>query len=386
MDTALASVVWGAAGVLAGIALTLAVMRSARAAERSAGQRREAPASGDADPGRAARLVDTLPFGAFTVDARGRVRVFNAAAAELFGVDALRAAGRALIEVIPSVEVERMVAAALRGETHTRDVAFGSGARERYFGITAQPYEDGAMAIAADRTAYLEAERVRRDFIGNVSHELRTPLSAMKLMLETVLVADDDAEARTLFLPQIAREVERMIRLVEDLLELARSESGTFPLDRERFDLTDVATTAVNTFAQAADTLGVELDLDAPEELDVDADRGRLTQVAVNLVDNALRHTPAGGRVVVEVRREDGDAVLRVRDNGVGIPFADVTRVFERFYVVDRSRSREHGGTGLGLSIAKHLVEAQGGTLVAESVYGQGATFTMRLPASPALH
>jgi two-component system, OmpR family, phosphate regulon sensor histidine kinase PhoR len=309
------------------------------------------------------------------------VRVFNAAAASLFGIDGARAVGRALIEVIPSVELERMVQRAIAGEIRTGDIVLGSGARDRYFGVTAQPYEGGAIAIAADRTALLAAERMRSDFIGNVSHELRTPLSAMKLMLETVLVSDDDAEARALFLPQIQDEVERMIRLVEDLLDLARSESGTVPLRRERFDLSEIATSAVNTFAQRADALGVELELDAPEEVQVDADRGALTQVAVNLVDNALRHTPAGGNVTVAVERKGADALLCVKDTGVGIPFADLPRVFERFYVVDRSRAKEHTGTGLGLAIAKHLVEAHGGSLVAESVYGQGSTFTMRLPA-----
>ncbi|MEA2689877.1 MAG: two-component system, OmpR family, phosphate regulon sensor histidine kinase PhoR [Candidatus Eremiobacteraeota bacterium] len=326
--------------------------------------------------------MDALPFAAFTVDGRSRVLVFNAAACTLFGVDRARAIGRALIEVVPSVELERMVQAALGGETRTRDVVFGSGARERYYGVTAQPYEDGAMAIAADRTALLAADKMRSDFIGNVSHELRTPLSAMKLMLETVLVSDDDAEARALFLPQLQQEVERMIRLVADLLELARSESGSVPLRRERFDLGDVASATVNTFAQRADSLGIELDLEAPEAVEVQADRGSLVQVAMNLVDNALRHTPAGGSVTVDVRRDGRDAVLRVCDTGVGIPFADLPRVFERFYVVDRSRSREHAGTGLGLAIAKHLVEAHGGSLVAESVYGRGATFTMRIPAA----
>jgi two-component system phosphate regulon sensor histidine kinase PhoR len=314
-----------------------------------------------------------------------RVRVFNAAAATLFAIDPARALGRAIIELIPSVELERMLQGAVAGDTSTRDIVLWSGARERYFGVTVQPYEEGAIAIAADRTVLLAAERMRSDFIGNVSHELRTPLSAMKLMLETVLAADDDAEARTLFLPQVGDEVERMIRLVEDLLELARSESGAIPMRRERFDLGDVAAATVNTFAQRAGALGVELDLETPHAVEVDADRGRLTQVAVNLVDNALRHTPAGGTVIVEVARERRNAVLRVRDTGVGIPFADLPRVFERFYVVDRSRSREHGGgTGLGLAIAKHLVEAHGGSLVAESVYGRGATFTMRVPAAVA--
>jgi two-component system phosphate regulon sensor histidine kinase PhoR len=380
--SATADLVAGALGALAGIVATYAALRTA-GAERAAVPR-TVPEPEDGDQDRAARLVDALPFAAFTVDARSRVRVFNAAACALFGVDRARAIGRALIEVVPSVDLERMVQAALAGETHTRDVAFGSGARERYYGVTAQPYEDGAMAIAADRTALLAAEKMRSDFIGNVSHELRTPLSAMKLMLETVLLSDDDAEARALFLPQVQEEVERMIRLVEDLLELARSESGTVRLRRERFDLGDVASATVNTFAQRAGALGVELDLEASERVDVEADRGSLTQVAVNLVDNALRHTPAGGSVTVDVRREGADAVLRVRDTGPGIPFADLPRVFERFYVVDRSRSRERAGTGLGLAIAKHLVEAHGGLLVAESVYGRGATFTMRIPAAHA--
>jgi two-component system phosphate regulon sensor histidine kinase PhoR len=371
-------------GAIAGVLATYAALR-ASGRERTAAPR-VAPSDVEEGQDRASRLVDALPFAAFTVDAGTRVRVFNATACELFGVDRGRALGRALIEVVPSVDLERMVRAALAGESRTSDVTFGSGARERFYGVTAQPYEDGAMAIAADRTALLAAEKMRSDFIGNVSHELRTPLSAMKLMLETVLISDDDAEARTLFLPQIQGEVERMIRLVEDLLELARSESGTVRLRRERLDLSDVATSTVNTFAQRADALGVELDLEAPDAVEVEADRGRLTQVAVNLVDNALRHTPAGGSVVVEVGRERGDAVLRVRDTGIGIPFADLPRIFERFYVVDRSRSREHAGTGLGLAIAKHLVEAHGGSLRAESVYGQGASFTMRIPASPREH
>jgi two-component system phosphate regulon sensor histidine kinase PhoR len=375
----LPDIVAGALGVLVGAGAAYAALRPYTGERRSEDKRTEMFPLVDEE--RAARLVGALPFAAFTVDQRGRVRVFNAASAALFGVASERAVGRALIEVIPSVELERMIQAALGGETRTRDVVFGAGARERYVGITAQPYEGGAIAIATDRTAYLAAERVRREFTGNVSHELRTPLSAMKLMLETVMLSEDDAEARALFLPQIAQEVERMIGLVEDLLELARSEAGVISLRRERFDLTEVASSTVATFAQRADALGIALVLEAPAPVEVDADRARLTQVALNLVDNALRHTPAGGRVTVAVGRDGDEAFLRVRDTGIGIPFGDLPRVFERFYVVDRSRSREHGGTGLGLSIAKHLVEAHGGTLSASSVYGQGATFTMRLTA-----
>ena len=367
------------AGALAGGVATFATLRA------RAGRAADAPPAGPAAPGpyddgRTQRVLAAFPFAAFLIDAGGVVRFVNAAAEELFGINAGRATGQALIAVVPSVAMERQVLGAIGGETSLRDVTFGDFDREQTFAITAHPFEGGAVAVAVDRTAMLAIEHVRREFVADVSHELRTPLSAIKLMLETVLVSDDDAEARTLFLPQIAREVERMIRLVEDLLELARSESGNLQLHREIFDLTDVATSAANTFAQRSVAAGVELDLEAPEEVFVDADRNRLTQVALNLVDNALRNTPAGGTVTVEVTSDGPNALLRVRDTGRGIPYHDLPHIFERFYVVDRSRAREHAGTGLGLSIARHLVEAQGGTLTVQSIYGRGATFECRLP------
>jgi two-component system phosphate regulon sensor histidine kinase PhoR len=350
------------------------------------GRRPPIPPAGPELPGpydddRTRRVLAALPFAAFLIDARAVVRFVNPAAEALFGIRASRTIGESLIAVVPSVAMERQVFAAIRGETSTRDVVIGDSARERTLGITAHPFEGGALAVAADRTDLLAIEHVRREFVANVSHELRTPLSAIKLMLETVLISDDDAEARTLFLPQVAREVDRMIRLVEDLLELARSESGNLVLHKDVFDLTDIATTVVNTFAQRSAAAGIELDLEAPEAVFVDADRHRLTQVGLNLVDNALRHTPTGGTVTVDVVHDGGNAVLRVRDTGRGIPYHDLPHIFERFYVVDRSRSREHTGTGLGLSIARHLVEAHGGTLTAQSVYGRGATFMCQLAA-----
>jgi two-component system phosphate regulon sensor histidine kinase PhoR len=367
------------AGIVAGIAATLAVLR-ARSPRMPRPAADEGAVPGPYDDDRTQRVLAAFPFAAFLIDSNGVVRFVNDAAERLFEIRAERAIGRALIAVVPSVAMERQVLAAIGGEMSVRDITIGDFDRERTLGITVHPFEGGAVLAAADRTALLAIENVRREFVANVSHELRTPLSAIKLMLETVLVSDDDAEARTLFLPQIAREVERMIRLVEDLLDLARSESGKLALRREVFDLTDVATSVVNTFAQRSLAAGVELDLDAPEEVFVDADRNRLTQVALNLVDNALRHTPSGGSVTVEIASEGGNALLRVRDTGSGIPYHDLPHIFERFYVVDRSRTREHAGTGLGLSIARHIVEAHGGAITAHSIYGRGATFVCRLP------
>src|ERR1700722_326711 len=366
-------------GILAGIAVTLAVQRVRTGRVPYASPARP-NLPGPYEDGRTQRVLAAFPFAAFLLDSTGVVRYVNQAAEEMFEIQAQRAIGQALIAVVPSVAMERQVLAAIGGETSMNDITIGDFARERTLGITAHPFEGGAVAVAADRTALLAIAHVRREFVANVSHELRTPLSAIKLMLETVLVSDDDAEARTLFLPQIAREVDRMIRLVEDLLELARSESGNLLLRREIFDLTDVATSVVNTFSQRSTTLGIELDLDAPEEVFVEADRNRLTQVALNLLDNALRHTPTAGTVTVEIASEGKNALLRVRDTGRGIPYHDLPHIFERFYVVDRSRSREHNGTGLGLSIARHLVEAHGGTLTAHSIYGRGSTFVCRLP------
>jgi len=259
-------------------------------------------------------------------------------------------------------------------------VALFAGPRSRTLRLIVRPYEDGALAIAIDRTGPLAAERAQREFTGNVSHELRTPLTTMRLMLETLLLDPEDAEARALFLPQIGGEVERMTRLVDDLLELSRSESGVIVLRRARFRLDELAAATLATFSARAAAGGITLTRIAADPVEVDGDRERLTQVIVNLLDNALRHTPRGGEVTVEAMREGAAAVLRVSDTGSGIPFADLTRIFERFYVVDRSRSREHGGTGLGLAIARQVVEAHRGRIGAESVYGRSTVFTVRIP------
>ncbi len=182
-----------------------------------------------------------------------------------------------------------------------------------------------------------------------------------------------------MFLPRIDGEVDRMVQLVEDLLDIARAEAGHLPLRRENHDLAAVAAATVQNFEQRAEQLEVRLTFSGVPTV-VDGDPNRLAQVVVNLVDNALRHTPAGGTVAVGVAPRQGEAQLVVRDTGAGIPYRDIPHLFERFYVVDRSRNREAGGTGLGLSIVKQIVEAHGGVVTAESELGHGATFSCSLP------
>jgi len=200
-------------------------------------------------------------------------------------------------------------------------------------------------------------------------------------MIETILANDGDQEALDLFLPRVKQEVDRMVALVEDLLDLARSEWGRLRLRREDVDLASVASNIMKTFEPRAAQLGVKLQLDG-RTARIDGDPDRLAQVLVNLIDNALRHTPAGGSVTISVQQADGAATLIVRDTGVGIPFNDLPHVFERFYVVDRSRARDAAGTGLGLSIVKQIIEAHGGTVTADSEFGLGATFTCVFPTA----
>jgi signal transduction histidine kinase len=235
------------------------------------------------------------------------------------------------------------------------------------------------VVFSDDQTALVRLDRARKEFLSNVSHELRTPLSSIKLMLETVLEAPEQ-EARELFVPQALAQVDRLTALVGQLLEQARAESGQLQLALRDVDLEEVARPIVASFEQQASNKGVSLELAALRPVRVEADPDRLSQVFVNLIDNALRHTAQGGRIRVEIDARDSDAVLRVRDNGDGIPYRDLPHIFERFYVVDRSRNRGTGGAGLGLAIVKGIVDAHSGAISAESMLGRGTAFTIRLP------
>jgi two-component system phosphate regulon sensor histidine kinase PhoR len=331
-------------------------------------------------------LIDVLPVGVVVVEPPGRITAVNEAASKMFGISPDRAVGRALIESIRSYELDRRVTAALtEGVEESADLTF-IAATERQLHVTTRVVERGdgtreALVVAVDRTRVMELESIRRDFVSNVSHELRSPLTAIKIMTET-LQGGVEPEAATEFLDNIARETDRMVALVEDLLDLARLESGRLDLKLESVDLAELCRDAVATQASRAQRLGVHLEaVSRNGPATIAGDRDKLTQVVVNLLDNALRHTPAGGRVVAAVREIGGAAVIEVEDTGSGIPSDAIGHVFERFYVVDRSRAKSKGGTGLGLAIVKHIVESHGGTVDAESELGRGSIFRCRFPA-----
>jgi two-component system, OmpR family, phosphate regulon sensor histidine kinase PhoR len=343
-----------------------------------------APATAEPDP-RFEQLLRSLRVGVLLLDGNGRIAMLNAAAAAIFSLEARNVVGRSLIEVVPSFELDRRARAALDGHPSRAQLSINLAGKPRVLTVAALPVEGagGALLIAADETRLHELEQMRSDFVANVSHELRTPLSSINLMIETILSTDRDEEALQLFLPRVKQEVDRMVQLVADLLDLAAVESGHLRLRSEVVDLSGVAARILETFEPRAAQAGVALRFSG-ERAPLRGDPDRLAQVIVNLVDNALRNTPAGGAIDVEVRRSGETIALRVRDTGVGIPFGDLAHVFERFYVVDRSRARAKSGTGLGLSIVKHIVEAHGGSASAQSELGYGATFTCEFPAEPA--
>lgn len=329
------------------------------------------------------QLIGLMPVAALIVDANGYLKFANAAAERAFEMDAERGRGRALIEAIGSVDLERLVHRALAGQRAEGTVVLRSFENERALAVTVQALEgrrDTILVVAEDRSKIADSDRVRRDFLADVSHELRTPISSIRLMVETIQLSGDDPEAIRLFLPKMVGELERMTRLIEDLLELARGEAGQVPLHISKVDLSRLVEDTVAAFQPRAQEQDVDLRLDAPRGLEAEVDAKQLTQVIVNLIDNALRHTPANGHVLVAVGANNGEILLSVRDDGVGIPFKDLPHLFERFYVVDRSRSRGSGGTGLGLAIVKQIIEAHGGNVWVDSELGLGARFSCRLP------
>jgi len=383
-------VIAGPLGVLWEVLLAGAVgVAGGFAAGRSVARTAEAPpavvdAAADAAPdSRFEQLLRSLTVGIVTLDGRGHIDSLNAAASAIFELGAKPVIGRAIIEAIPSFELDRRVREALAGHPSRGRVPLAWPNGPRMLTVATLPLDgsSGVLVIAGDETRLHELEQARRDFISSVSHELRTPLSSINLMIETILDTRGDPEAVGMFLPRVKREVDRMVHLVEDLLDLARAESGRLRLRREDVNLGSVAANILKTFEPRAAQLGVRLRM-SQDSARIDGDPDRLAQVLVNLIDNALRHTPAGGSVTVDVRPYEGGATLVVRDTGVGIPYNDLPHVFERFYVVDRSRARDSAGTGLGLSIVKQIVEAHGGTVTADSEFGLGATFTCVFPAS----
>jgi two-component system, OmpR family, phosphate regulon sensor histidine kinase PhoR len=275
---------------------------------------------------------------------------------------------------------------AVRGAIESRTVLTARATSilpARTFEVTAAPMPGGgAVAVLRDLTETERVEKTRRDFIANVSHELRTPLTSIQGYTETLLDSTTGNEAEHEFLEIIRKNATRMARLTEDLLTLARVESG-----EQRFDIQPVAPgellqEAVQSFREIARSQKIELQIEDTSTGDVRADREAVHQIFSNLIDNALKYAAAGGRIILGARPAETGVEFYVQDFGPGIPSEHLPRLFERFYRVDKARSRESGGTGLGLAIAKHIMLAHAGTIRAESELNHGSIFLFTLPVA----
>jgi two-component system phosphate regulon sensor histidine kinase PhoR len=327
-------------------------------------------------------ILDGLEEGVLVVGPDARVLRVNPALGRSLGVG-VEAHGLSVIDATRLPDLADSIAQCLeQTAVVSRELALLKPPRTLLVVIAPLPTGRGAVALFHDISAIRRLEAVRRDFVSNVSHELRTPVTALRAAAETLLAgAMNDPERATTFLGVIHRHAERLSRLISDLLDLSRLESGQMKLKSEAVPLARAADAALEVvLAQARDKrLTLEANLDG---LTCRGDLRAVEQVLVNLLDNAVKYTPHGGHV--SVRGEDLGKVVRVRvtDSGPGIDPEHLARVFERFYRVDAGRSREVGGTGLGLAIVKHLVEVMGGEVRANSVLGEGSTFSFTLPSS----
>jgi two-component system, OmpR family, sensor histidine kinase SenX3 len=320
---------------------------------------------------RARTSLDNLPVGVVLVDAAGTVIMRNARSHQ----------GTGHGEVLVQEAIERHVQAALRGrESHSSIELFGPP--RRVIQVTATPLSDGGAIVAVDdisERARLDA--VRTDFVANISHELKTPVGALAVLAEAI-ADEDDIEIVQRLAGKMVEEAHRAATAIDDLLELSRIELGGRAV-RDPVDVGALMRDAVVRTLAAAEQRDIRIDLEEPvDKLTVLGDRRQLVSALGNLVDNAVKYSERGSDVWVSANVDEGVVALRVADTGIGIPTRDLDRIFERFYRVDRARSRDTGGTGLGLAIVRHVATNHDGEVVVQSSEGEGSTFTLRMPVA----
>jgi two-component system, OmpR family, phosphate regulon sensor histidine kinase PhoR len=343
-------------------------------------------------------IMQSMAEGLLVIDARGRISLVNPAGEALLGLQEARALGRMPLEAVRNHELDDLLKAAdQRGEAVAAEITLTHPHRRTLAGTAAAVRgADGAIQgtvlALRDITQLKRLEEIRMEFVLNVSHELRTPLTAIRGYAETLMDSDlADREESRKFLAVIHRHSERLGRLLDDLLDLSNIELERAPLHIRAVPLADIARQAIAMLTPQANQRTIQIVNTIPADLPpVLADRDRLMQILVNLIDNAVKYTPSGGTVTLESavlppqadQKPPGQSRVEivVEDTGIGIPQKDLPRITERFYRVDKGRSREMGGTGLGLAIVKHLVESHEGTLVIESVLGKGTRVRVILP------
>ncbi len=346
-----------------------------------------------AERGRLQAIVSGMSDGVIIMDNWGRVILLNPVVEKLFRITNEASKGKNIIRVFRDDNLEKMLHESLvTGKSIKKRIQL-SAPDLRVFTVHVIPTgTDGdsseVVAILKNVSEKKKYEEMRSGFVANVSHELRTPLTSIRGFAETLLDGgcDDPANAEK-FLLIINKEAERLSRLIDDLLHLSKIEQEGFVPNLEAFAIGDLIKLTSEIMSAKAMEKNLTLAQDTPETLPlVHADPDMIRQVLLNLIDNAINYTPAGGTIRISAGIENGHMKIDVQDNGIGIPPENVARLFERFYRVDKARSRDLGGTGLGLSIVKHIVEVHKGGLQVESKVGKGSTFSFLLPLAETEH
>jgi two-component system phosphate regulon sensor histidine kinase PhoR len=356
------------------------------AIDQMAGQLRNEIQAVTLERDRLEAILTGMVEGVLVTDGEGRIVLVNQALRRMLRMDA-DPTGRTPLEMLRSVDLQEALKQVLGGTQHVsleiRTLPPNPRSLEIHVvRLAGEAFRAGAVAVFHDITERKRVEEVRRDFVANVSHELRTPLAAIAGSVETLLggAVEDPRYARQ-FVEMIQRHASRLRDLLEDLLDLARIESGEPPSRREEIKVEELIRAALAAVSHLAKEKEIVLLEELPDRgIALRGDRKQMEQALVNLLENAVKYTDSGGTVTVEAKREGSEIHFIVSDTGCGIPEEHLPRIFDRFYRVDKARSREMGGTGLGLSIVKHVAQAHGGRVEVESTPGRGSTFKIIVP------
>ncbi|WP_438446164.1 two-component system histidine kinase PnpS [Gorillibacterium sp. sgz5001074] len=344
--------------------------------------------------GRLKSVLENLMSGVLMIDREERIALLNRSAEEILGFTQEELLGRKYNEAKQPFEFTQLIGECIQTKEPIRDEMIFYFPEERILEVNLNPMFQsqeewaGILIVLHDITAVRRLERMRSEFVANVSHELKTPIAAVKGFAETLLAgALNDTETARSFLQIIFDESERLNRLIGDILALSKIESKRIPLHFSPVHVKSFMENTVNVMRAEAAKKRIDLELQAEDDLYMEADEDRLRQIMINLLSNGIAYTPEGGKVKVRIYAADGGEgqdpeTIRfiISDTGIGIPKKDLPRIFERFYRVDKARSRSSGGTGLGLSIVKHLVDLHKGHIAVESQIGAGTTFILDLP------
>lgn len=337
-------------------------------------------------------LFNRMLAGVLILDGKGRVRLVNSALRRLFNLSG-NIQNKTLLETIRSHELHEIVqTAANQGHVAGRELAFTSGAKSRYFSVSAAGLKDsdaqsGVIVLFHDLTQIKLLENRRKDFVANVNHELRTPLSMIKGCVETLLDGNaPNPQDQERFLQKIQKHSDRLTYLIEDLLALSQLESGQIAMNHAQIPLAPLVQRVFDDLQDRAQPRSITLASNVQNQIQIWADPDRIHQVIQNLVDNGIKYGQPGGNVCVRANRSNNNdsVIIHISDDGPGIPENARQRIFERFFRVDKARSREQGGTGLGLAIVKHIIQAHNGRVwLNDNHNNKGATFSLSLPTKP---